>query len=510
MKKFFLVFLLVGVISMLQAQSLQKTALKIEKFKGAAGMRTNPAAIEGFGSDENNYYIYHGITSLFGKFEASFFVMNKNLTNVKEFPLTKDKDDRFLWVQATEEELIILLGRDKKGEERMQIIKQAYAKTTGKLKKETVIASFPRVKSDIWYFYSSTSPDKEKKCFLFLLANKKNSVDRYYAAVLNQNCEVEWDATHNLEISNEVFDVGSIAVTNKGDMYVAFTSRPKDVKKSLNKNSYIDLIYLTDGSKDKMNFRLDEKYLKGQVRLKALANNDIYVAGLFSVRGSTSKKDKNLFKNDFLSIKINGSNFNTSGTHKKEFEERVLKGKPSYVPNMAIIDVLELNNGDIAVLCEQVSVLIVVSNNSTTYTKTYGSVTTIFTKGNDASIDYVSTMIKMQSNKSSFDCPHKALHLSISPFVYGNKVGYIFNDCLVRYANPAKYKVTSFRSANGDDASIVLSTQESGEKAEIKPLTGNKLPAKRLIRQVLFQEDDRLIVLTRNRKEAYVETLSLP
>jgi hypothetical protein len=67
----------------------------------------------------------------------------------------------------------------------------------------------------------------------------------------------------------------------------------------------------------------------------------------------------------------------------------------------------------------------------------------------------------------------------------------------------------NFKSANGDDVSIVLNTQENGEKAEITPLTG-KLPAKRLVRQILFQENDRLIVLTRNRKDAAVETLSLP
>jgi len=509
MKKFLTIFLWVGAVSMLQAQELQKTALTIEKFKGATGMRVNDAVIQGFGSDEDNYYVYHGITGLWGKFEASFFVINKRLASVKEFPLSKEKEDRFLWVQAGEEDLIILLARDKKGEERTQIIKQAYAKTTGKLKKETIIASFPKSKSEHWYFYSSTSPDKTKKCFLFLLANKKSSVDSYHVAVLNQDCEVEWDATHDLEISNENFDIENIAVTNKGDMYVALYSKPKDVKKSVNKKSYIDLIYLTDGSKDKMNFRLNENYQSGQVRLMALKNNDLYLAGLFSIE-STSKKDKDLFKRDFLSIKISGSNFNVAGEYKKSFEERAVKGKPSFVPSMWFFDVLELNNGDIAVLCEQKVNRIIVSNNQTTYTKTRGSVTTIFAKGNDGSIDHVSVMNKMQYNSSSFDYSQHAIHLSIFPFVYGNKVGYLFNDCLKRYATPAKYKMDNFRSPNGDDASIVLNTQESGEKAEIVSLTGNKLPAKRLVRQILFQEDDRLILLTRNKKEAYVETLSLP
>ena len=135
MVKKFLFCSLFCLVSVLNAQVLKQTALQVEKFKGANGNSPNRAEIRGFGSDENNYYVYYGITGTFGKFEASFFVINKGLTNVKEFPLTKEKEDKFLWVQVLEEDLVILLARDKKGEQRTQIIKQAYAKTTGKLKK---------------------------------------------------------------------------------------------------------------------------------------------------------------------------------------------------------------------------------------------------------------------------------------------------------------------------------------------------------------------------------------
>jgi len=488
---------LVGCVSMLNAQTLQKTALTIEKFKGAAGMRVNPADIRGFGSDESNYYVYYGITGLWGGFDASFFVIDKNLTSAKEFSLSKDKDDRFLWVQTTEDDMVILLARDKKGEEKTQIIKQAYAKTTGKLKKETVIANFPKSKSDNWYFYSSTSPDKTKKCFLFLLANKKNSVDSYYAAVLNQDCEMEWNTTQGLEVSNESFSVGDIAVNNKGDVYVAFLSGPKDEKKPSDPNSYIDLIYLTDGSKDKMSFGIDKKHIRKQIQLKALKNNDIYLAGLLS--------EESVIKKEFLSIKINGNNFNVLGEHRERLEG---KGniKDQTVSDMVIVTIFELNNGDVAVLGEQRRTNITDQG----IIKMCWGVTTFFVKGDDASIEHVSARDKSQLVKTSINySSYQLFHLSIFPFVYENKIGYLFNDCLKRYANPSKYKREHFKSANGDDVSIVLSTQESGEKAEIVPLTGNKLPAKRLIRQILFQEDDQLIVLTRNRKEAYIETLNL-
>ena len=500
MVKKFLFCSLFCLVSVLNAQVLKQTALQIEKFKAVNRHAFNFAEIRGFGSDEDNYYVFDGITgAFFGTFDASFFVIDKNLTNVKEFPLTKEKEDKFLWVQALEEDLVILLARDKKGEQRTQIIKQAYAKTTGKLKKETIIASFQKSKSEHWYFYSSTSPDKTKKAFVLLLAGKKNTVDSYYAAVLNQDCEMEWDATHNLDVSNVSFNVGDIAVTNKGDMYIAFNSNPQD-EKTKDQKSYIDLIYLTDGTKEKMNFEVSSS---GQIRLKGLKNNDIYLAGIFS-------------SNNFISIKIDGRNFNVLGSSEQNFVEKDAKtvekmSATEYMLTAApqtIIDVLELDNGNIGVVCERVRTTV------TNYglIKNCWSVTTVFVKGDDASIESVNVMQKRQTFNTMINATYQTFHLSIFPFVYGDKVGYLFNDCLKRYATPAKYKPdNSFRSiVDGEDVSIVLNLQENEKESQITNLTGNTLPAKRFLRQILFQENNRLILLTRNRKTSYIETLSLP
>ena len=502
MKKLLLLVVLVGSVLMLQAQKLEKTAVVIEKLKGT----DNPDVIQGLGSDEDNYYVYRGIMGSGSAFvEGSFFVINKKLTTVKEFPLIKEKDDRFLWVQAADEDLIILLARDKKGEQRTQIIKQAYSKSTGKLKKETVIASFQKSKSDNWYFYSSTSPDKTKNCFLFMLATKKKSVDSYYAAVLNQNCEVEFDDTHDLEVSNESFGVGDIAVTNNGNMYIAFYSCPST--NSANKNNYIDLIQLTNASKDKTNLRVEEGNSEREIQLKALKNNDIYLAGIFS-RG---------FDRIFYSVKINGSNLNFSEIHKQIFigenivelkNGNLLTNDMETTASMSIIDVLELNNGNVAVLLERSQTSVYESG----CFKNCWAITTVFAKGSDASIENFSVMKKRQSIRSKYiRTSYQSLHLSIFPFVYGDKASYLFNDCLKRFATPSKYRTDHyFRKASGDDASIALSVQESGEKNQLTALTGNSLPAKRLVREILFQENDKLIVLTRNNKEAYIETITLP
>jgi hypothetical protein len=121
-------------------------------------------------------------------------------------------------------------------------------------------------------------------------------------------------------------------------------------------------------------------------------------------------------------------------------------------------------------------------------------------------------MEKLQLNRNNYNYSAKSSGMSIFPFVYGNKVGYIFNDCLLKYTAPNKYKghFSSFLKIKGKDIAIVLNTQGSGEKAKIELLSGKLESAGRLFREILFEEGDRLIVLTQNKKEAYIETLSLP
>ena len=505
MKRFFTLLLLAGAISATQAQKLEKTALEIPNLKKSYN-------IDGFGSDANNYYVCGEALTRKG-FTRSYFVVNKNLTTVKEYPIVNE-DSRFLRILTTESDVVILLARYKKSEQKTYIIKQTYAKSTGKFKNETVIASFETEKSDSWaVLRTSVSPDKTKTAFLFMIANKKSTVDSYYAAVFDEGCNIEWDSENELGLSNEVFNVQNFIVTNKGELYIAFSSKPENIKKATDKNLYIDLVFLTDGIKEKMTIPI-KKYQVVEVKLQPLKNGEVYLAALFA-------EDNKTYETEFLSMVLNGNNFNDNKSHTKEIKEtnthvRVMAGSvipTKFLYRLGIERVLELDNGNIAVVCEQAinASYMVRSGNmvSTAYLKVRGSVTTFFVNGDDASVEDVSTMEKYQLKRHDLNFPAKSLHLSIFPFVYGNKVGYIFNDCLKKYTTPEKYKGTSFKNIDGKDVAIVLSTQASGEKAELKLLSGN-VAAGRLFRQILFEESDKLIVFTQSKKGAYIETLSLP
>jgi hypothetical protein len=487
---------------MLAAQNLQKTALKISELKGLRPFWD----IEGFGSDESNYYVYNEWK------KDAYFIINKKLTTSTECIMPEGKNERFLKIAMSGNDIVVFVSRYKKNESKGEVVKKTLYKTTGKLKNESIIASFSMKKSDFLGIKTTTSPDKSKTAFLFIFADKKDRADSYYVMVLDERHNVEWKSVYDLEVSNETFSVKDITVTNTGELYVAFFSHPENVKKAINKISYIDLVFLTEETEEKMSIPF-EKYEIANVNLKPLKNGDVYLAALFTV-------DNQSYPSEFFSMKIGAGKLNDAGSQTKAIEEKnthirlpasyFLAG--NFLYGLGIKKILELDNGNIAVVCEQATTVIIRSNNGSTYYKINGSVTTFFVNGNDASVEDISVMDKLQVGLSFLNANAEAHSCSIFPFAYGNKVAYLFNDNFVKYTNSAKYKGNGLRitAGKGKDACIVLSTQESGEKANIKLLSGDNAATDRLVRQILFEEEDRLIILSKTRKESYIETLSLP
>ena len=499
----FLFLALFCSVSVLNAQKLEKTALKISGME-ISSSRRDPVGIYGFGSDENNYYVYCSRENL-------YLIINKKLTTAKKVAVPDNKNDNFLKIAMSGDDIFVFISRYKKSEGKGEVVMRTLNKTTGKLKNEKVMATFSMKKSDFLGIATTVSPDNNKTAFLFLLADKKDKADSYYVMVLDDSYNLEWSSAYDLEVSNEVFSVKDFTITNKGELYLAFFSYPENAKKALDKKSYIDLIYLTEETKEKMKMPF-EKCEFAEISLKPLKSGDVYLAALFTA-------DEKSYASEFFSMKINGRNFNDAGSQKKEIAEKNTHVRfaanymipSSYLYYLEIEQILELDNGNIAVVCEQgISTYYVTQDGSRVFVKVRGAVNTFFVNGNDASIENVSAMDKFQLQRVFANVNAKATGLSVYPFVYGNKVAYLFNDSFKKYTNPAKYKAVSAKAFSEKGACIVLSTQESGEKANIELLSGRSKEAGRLFRQILFQEDDRLIVLTQNKKDAYIETLSLP
>jgi hypothetical protein len=169
---------------------------------------------------------------------------------------------------------------------------------------------------------------------------------------------------------------------------------------------------------------------------------------------------------------------------------------------MDIVDVKELDNNDVAILCEQQYTYIYKTQWYTTYTRHRGSVVTAFVSPN-GSIDDISIMKKHHLNQVTRYLSAKEMCVSITPFVYGNKVGYIFNKLIVK----KKKDENDLLDNNGNNAIITMNMQNNGNEIETIDLSGSGA-AKRLFRELLFVEKDRLIILTQTEKKAFIETIT--
>ncbi|MDR2406781.1 MAG: hypothetical protein LBE13_01515 [Bacteroidales bacterium] len=480
----------IAIIIPTQAQTLTKTQLQSEQMRWEAHFHD----ISGTGSDEDNYYFVFSIHSLMLRNEKNFFILNKDFSRMESYPVVAGKDEKYLTSMLTSDHLLIFLTRFEKKLKQRVIIKQTYSKTNGNLIKQDIIGGVPaKSKNHLWNFHSSLSPDSSKLGIVFMITNHLGIADNYLAIILDEEGEIVWKALQNFYGSNKKLSFRDLSVNNTDKLYLVFNAYPD--KKSPDKSHYIDLIILSEGERSKSSVRLSE-YTNVDLNVKVLKNQDIFIAGLLMKEGSEKPTS-------IASILVDAKDLDVKETFIEDF-----------VPNpalrddygMEIIEIAELDNNDIVILCEQNFTRIYQTNYYTTYTRFRGTVMTVFVSP-DASISDISFMEKVYANQAIRPISAKEMNLSITPFVHGNKIGYLFNKLLVESKkNKDKDKVFMFDN-DGTNAKIAMSMQSNGNEEEIIDLSGTAA-ANRLFRELLFVEKDKLIILTQTTKTSYIEVIT--
>lgn len=490
------------------SQTLKKTTLTIPemKNKGAMGINASTSTLDFVDADDDNFYLHlieRGSTYVNTNSTHSILVVNRNLTKLQKKPLTIDKKQTYLGTISTEEQIIVLTSEIKKKE--VSIIKKAFSKSTMKLYKEEAIATFELERSESFRLYSKKSADKQKVGLFFMVADKKGDVNSYYAAILDGSGEIAWQTIEGLNVGNEVFQIDDIAVTNNWEMYLLFNSRPLKERKAEDKKSYLDVIMLAEN--DKKNANIPFTGFIDNAKLHILKNGNLFIGVVLSnsVKDVPSQYQNLIISKDHFDVLSNNSK---KISFAKESYTQVIGYLPkTFDYTVAVKEIAELENGNIAVLCEQTSNVNMKINDMPRYMKARGSVVSFITDGEGTilSQNYVE---KYQKQIGGFNVEPKMLHVSIFPFTYGNKIGYLFNDAVKNYTKSSKNK-DNFSKVDGKDAGIYLAIEEDGGKPKIIALTGTS-PANKFVCDLLFVENDKLILLTRDKKAAYIETVSLP
>ena len=411
--------------------------------------------------------------------------------------------DSFLEIFSNEKQIIVLTKEIKTGKS-ISIVKKTYSKSDLTLLEETKVAVFDIEKSNPYRFYTVKSPDKSKVGLIGFIA-KNGMFNNYYVSVFDELGEIILKTEEKLMFENENYIIEDIALTDNAQLYITFNSRPKEEKTEA-ETSYLNIVALNEN--DKNNLRIPFENQIKDVKLHILTNGNLFIAGILDFPAK-----KPIFQYFNMIISEDNLRIISRNSEKINFERKYhieeLSPPQIFDFTVNIINISELEDGNISVLCEQVSNVVIKSNVLYNFLKTRGDVVS-FLIDNKGVIKSKNQMEKFQKQTGRFDVSPQLLHVSTFSFTYGDKIGYLFNDAVRNYETlSAEKEKIPFNRKYGRDSGIYMITEENGKMSKTIALTGID-PAKKFLCELLVVEEDKLIVLTRDKKSAYIEIVPLP
>lgn len=493
-----------------QAQTMQKTPLAIPQMKSWMPMKinSNSSTMQLIDTDSNTYYFHlveKGLRNINAPDSHSILLVNKYLTTIRKVFLWEDTNNSFLEIISNDKKIIVLAKEFKHGKS-ISIIRKIYSKPDLTLLDETKIATFEIGSPNPSNFHIVKSPDKSKTGFVGLVA-KDGILDSYNVTIIDNSGEIIWKTIEKLKFGDKPFIIEDIALTNNAQMFIAFHSRPKDEKATNDRKSDLNILFLDANDKSSLHIPFENKM--EDVKLHVLKNGNLFIAGILSL--STEGCPFQYF-NKIISehnLEIIGKDSQEISFTKNDFLYEVNPSSKIFDFTVNVLVISELNNGNISILCEQISDVVIKSDVLYRYLKTRGNIVS-FLSENDGIIKSKNEIEKFQQQTANFDANPHLMHVSVLSFTYENKTAYLFNDAIRNYEtlSPPKEKVY-FDKKYGRDSGIYMIVEEDGDLSKTIALTGID-PAKKFLCEVLVVEKDKAIVLTRNKKSAYIEIVPLP
>jgi hypothetical protein len=489
---------------------MQKTPLAIPEMKCSMPMKinANPSAIQLIETNEDTYYFHltkRDLRDINTPDSHSIILVNKYLTTIEKKTFWMDSTNSFLEILSNENQIIVLTKEIKTGYS-ISIVRRIYSKKDLSLISKAEMVTFRIVKSNPANFYAVKSPDKSKVGLLGLIA-KNGIFNDYFVAIVNNSGEIIWEKKEDLALDNKPFAVEDITLSNNGQMVLAFHSRPQKEETGNDKKSDLNIVFFEENTKNNLHLPFENNL--EDVKLHVLKNDNIFIAGILrlSAEGHLFQYfNKIVSKHD---LEVIGEDSQKINFARNDFLYEVNPSPKIFNFTVNIHNISQLKNDDIAVLCEQVSDVTIKSDVLYRYLKTRGNVVSFLVE-NDGVIKSKNEIEKFQQQMGNLDMSPHLLHVSVLPFAYENKTGYLFNDAIKNYEtlSPPKEKIP-FNRKYGRDSGIYMIIEEDGDLSKTIALTGID-PAKRFLCELLAVEEDRAIILTRDKKSAYIEIVPLP
>ena len=494
--------LLVFTFGFAQAQTLEKKKITLRKNSAKDKLADFTYSFNS-AQDEQNYYLFckAHLVVYNRDYEKTLFIVNKNLTTVKAVELKFNKGENFHSVFFTNEHLCVVCDvYDKKGKE-MNIIVKRYSKKTGVFVNNTTIAKF---KAQSWKHYASYSPDRTKYGVIFLAGNKNGEYEQFHAFVLDldEGGQMLWKATKRLQVSNKKFRTHRISTSNNGKIYITFSSSPEN-KRSSDQTTYIDLNQVGENENEHVAIPLDKSNENiADLRTKTLKNGDLLFACLFA-------KEKESHPTHLQTIMFDAENFKITNNSVSEIPKMETKS-PVVMPyfgmiptkhlySMDISSIEELDNGEIAIVCEQARSTRYSGRNYDVMFYVRGDIMTAFLN-KEGVVEHYDVFDRFQK-------ANKGRYLNTGVFTMGNQVCYLFNDHPNRFQ--AGKKDATFDGQNTNNAVIACNKISNGNPVETVFITDKSGKANKCFQNVLLKDGDKLLIVTGNSSTMDLEIIKL-
>ena len=503
--KFLLFFtFIVGIIS---AQTFEEK--KITLRENGLKYTADRNYIFNTGSDENAYYIayydvFQGLTTK--NQPLILLIIGKDFKNHKKVELKVSKEETLYSIAFAKDNIFIIAYKYDKKKKETAILLKRYSKTTGEFIDNKILASISTpTKHNI--LLVAASPDKKKYAITYLAGKKGDIFDSFYEFVLDleNNAEVIRKDIHKLNVSNSVFGISGIAINNDAVLMLVFDSKPQN-KRDEDSKFYIDGRVIGENINESFSFNFDGKLFDS--RLKVLNNGNFFFAYVTSNPKGNYIIDPGFLKTFIFDVERNEVSENyLSVMPELDYRSRAVILNGNLIPSkpifsLGINSLVELDNGEIAVVMTQQLMVIIQNQGVAMITHLRGEILTAFAN-KDGVIENYDTYNRFQKSDQS-------KYLGLFAFAKGNNLYYMFNENPDNFIDKDRTKTRIFKNYN--DAVIVCNKLANGEKSEIIFVTEKTGKDNKCLQSIVLRDDDnknKFIVLTMNKETIDFEILNL-
>lgn len=470
MKKSLLFCVFVVFILSLSAQTVKPLYPNVAKSGWFYNFKTYPMD-KGDGNEDENQYVFRDNFD-----EFIVYTINKS-GKVSASPVVEIPDDYRLRNQfQTNNEIVAIYSIFSKG------LEKYYINTCDKKKmswKPEQLTTMDCEKKDNCYSGVSVSPNKSHFCIMGLTTDKKKNFKDMLVMVFDAQGQKIWENAVAPDFSNKTFEITDITITDQGVVYLCIHAYSGEKKKTYDENVYIIEVKETDFMQVETSKSIGYITAAGMTLLK---NGNVFVGGYYSEKMNDNVKGS-------FSIMFNPKEQTISNFSNQDFPASFSKND---IESLGFDQIIELSNGRIVLLGEQLTVVQYYSQNGGSSYKYFAKniIYTAFSSNGDIETHKI---IGKNQTIASFVriTDFKRLCLSFDAFEKNGNLYLIFNDN-VGNINSTKKTLSTINPLMQKGKCIVKLVKIDGDNESSQIVFDGKTN-KKSMHTFLFAEDNSIL-----------------